>query len=279
VDKLAFILIIIMIFNNVPNEVSVTTQQSYNHFSKIASKYRSLRTTDSEPILFIKNRLNGKSKINIADVGCGDGRYSLKLLQNLDDGCYIHCVDSNEDMLKNLEEYFSENQIENFCIRQGDANRLPLETDSMDCILTFNAIHHFDIQKFLGEVSRTLKDDGHLFIYTRLRNQNSRNIWGKYFPLFVEMENRLYDFDELKRHIQQSDMRIHSKKIFGYERTSSLAKLLEKAQENHYSTFSLYSKDTFESSIETFEQNIRNDFDDLENIKWEDENILVEIQK
>ena len=264
---------------NFPKEIAVSEKHTYNHFSKIASKYRKLRTTDSEPILFIKNRLNGKSKINIADVGCGDGRYSLKLLQSLDDGCFLHCVDSNDDMLKHLEEYINENQMTNFCVRLGDANRLPLETDSVDCILTFNAIHHFDIQKFFEEVTRTLKDDGLFFIYTRLRNQNSRNIWGKYFPLFVEMENRLYDFDKLKKHIQQADMRIHNKKIFGYERTSSLAKLLEKARENHYSTFSLYSNDTFEESIETFEQNIRNNFDDLENIKWQDENILIEIEK
>jgi ubiquinone/menaquinone biosynthesis C-methylase UbiE len=264
---------------NFPKEIAVSEKHTYNHFSKIASKYRKLRTTDSEPILFIKNRLNGKSKINIADVGCGDGRYSLKLLQSLDDGCFLHCVDSNDDMLKHLEEYISETQMTNFCVRLGDANRLPLETDSVDCILTFNAIHHFDIEKFFEEVTRTLKEDGLFFIYTRLRNQNSRNIWGKYFPLFVEMENRLYDFDKLKKHIQQADMRIHQKKIFGYERTSSLPKLLEKARENHYSTFSLYSNDTFEESIETFEQNIRNNFDDLENIKWQDENILIEIEK
>ena len=264
---------------NFPKEIAVGKNQTYNHFSKIAAKYRRLRTTDSEPILFIKNRLNGKSITNIADVGCGDGRYSLKFLQCLGDGCFLHCVDSNEDMLKHLEEYFSENQIENFCIRPGDANRLPLETDSMDCILTFNAIHHFNIQKFFGEVTRTIKDDGRFFIYTRLINQNSRNIWGKHFPLFVEMENRLYDFVELKNHIQQADMRINYKKIFGYNRTSGLAKLLEKARNNHYSTFSLYSDDTFETSIEIFEQNIRNNFDDLENIKWQDENILIEIEK
>jgi len=264
---------------NFPKEIAISEKHTYNHFSKIASKYRKLRTTDSEPILFIKNRLNGKSKMNIADIGCGDGRYSLKILQCLDDGCFLHCVDSNEDKLKHLEKYFDENQSENFCIRPGDANRLPLETDSMDCILTFNAIHHFDTQKFFGEVTRTLKDDGHFFIYSRLKNQNSRNIWGKYFPLFLEMENRLYDFDELKSHIQQADMRINYKKIFGYERTSSLVNLLEKARSNHYSTVSLYSEDSFKTSIEIFEQNIRNNFDDLEKIKWQDENILIEIKK
>ena len=82
-------------------------------------KYRSLRITDSEPILFIKNQLNGKSIKNIADVGCGDGRYSLELLKNLGNECFIHCVDSNENMLKSLVEYFNQNRMDGYCIRQG----------------------------------------------------------------------------------------------------------------------------------------------------------------
>jgi len=268
-----------MKLNHSSKEIAIIEKHTYNHFSKIASKYRTLRTTDSEPILFIKNRLNGKSKINMADVGCGDGRYSLELLRCLEDKCYLHCIDSNEDMLKHLKDYLKEQNTMNFCVRPGDANKLPLENDSMDCIVTFNAIHHFDIQKFLEEALGCLKDDGQLFIYTRLRNQNSRNIWGQYFPLFTEMENRLFEFDELQNHIQQADMKIFHKKIFGYTRTSSLTKLVEKARSNHYSTFSLYSEESFETSLETFEQNIRNNFDDLENIHWQDENILIEIEK
>ena len=268
-----------MISKHSPEEIALLKEQTQSHFSKIASTYRSLRITDSEPILFIKNQLNGKSIKNIADVGCGDGRYSLELLKNLGNECFIHCVDSNENMLKSLVEYFNQNRMDGYCIRQGNASRLPLEAKSIDCITTFNAIHHFDLLKFFAEVSRALKEEGHFFIYTRLRNQNFRSIWGKHFPLFIEIENRLYEFDQIKKIIQQSDMRIHSKKIFGYNRTFSLAQLLEKAKNKHYSTFSLYSEDSFEKSIKTFEQNIRNNFDDLENIKWVDENILIEIKK
>jgi len=264
---------------NMNREIAVSQEVANNHFSKIASKYRSLRTLDSEPILFIKNRLNGKSKINMADVGCGDGRYSLELLRCLDDKCYLHCIDSNENMLKYLKDYLTEQNTMNFCVRPGDANKLPLENNSMDCIVTFNAIHHFDIQRFLEEAVGCLKDDGHLFIYTRLKNQNSRNIWGQYFPSFTEMENRLFEFDELKNCIQQADMRIFHQKIFGYKRTSSLRRLLEKARSNHYSTFSLYSDEAFETSLETFENNIRDNFDDLEKIQWQDENIIIEIKK
>ena len=251
----------------------------HDHFSAIASKYRNVRTLDAKPILHIKNILKEKPKISMADIGCGDGRYSLELLKCLGDKCYLHCIDSNEKMLTYLENYLIEQNATNFCVRPGNADKLPLENNSMDCIVSFNAIHHFDIQRFLAEALGCLKNDGHLFIYTRLRNQNSRNIWGQYFPLFTEMENRLYELDELEKHIQNADMSIHSTKVFGYSRTSSLDRLVHQAQNNHYSTFTLYDKETFDESLEAFQQNIKKNFDDLGQIKWYDENILLEIRK
>jgi ubiquinone/menaquinone biosynthesis C-methylase UbiE len=251
----------------------------HDHFSAIASKYRNVRTFDAKPILHIKNILKEKPKISMADIGCGDGRYSLELLKCLGDKCYLHCIDSNEKMLTYLENYLIEQNATNFCVRPGNADKLPLENNSMDCIVSFNAIHHFDIQRFLAEALGCLKNDGHLFIYTRLRNQNSRNIWGQYFPLFTEMENRLYELDELEKHIQNADMSIHSTKVFGYSRTSSLDRLVHQAQNNHYSTFTLYDKETFDESLEAFQQNIKKNFGDLGQIKWYDENILLEIRK
>lgn len=250
-----------------------------NHFSSIASKYRSVRTLDIKPVLHIANQINGKSKIDMADIGCGDGRYSQEFLRQFGDKCYLHCIDYNENMLASLENYLTEQNFTNFCTRQGNANRLPLDNDSMDCIVTFNAIHHFDVPKFLSESLRSLKDDGHLFIYTRLRNQNYRSIWGEQFPLFAEIETRLYELDELKQYIQDADMRIHSTRVFGYNRTSNLRRLVTQAENNHYSTFALYGKETFQESLITFQKNIKDDFDDLEQIKWTDENILIEIRK
>jgi len=261
------------------NEVTINKQDVHDHFSAVASKYRNIRTLDTEPIKHIKNQINGKSKINMADIGCGDGRYSLEFLKCFDDSFYIHCVDYNQNMLESLKDYLENQNITNFCTRQGDANRLPLDNDSMDCIVTFNAIHHFDVPKFLSESIRSLKDNGHLFIYTRLRNQNSRSIWGKYFPLFSEMETRLYELDELKQHIQEADMNIHSTKIFAHDRISSMSRLVDQAENNHYSTFALYDKEAFLESLKLFKQNIKSNFDNLEQIKWTDENILIEIRK
>ena len=261
------------------NETMVVEKNANNHFSKIASEYKNLRTTDSDHIQHIANRLSKKPGIIMADIGCGDGRYSLELLKHLQRDCFLHCIDYNENMLRHLKRYLTDNDILNFCARPGSANKLPLENDSMDYIVTFNAIHHFDIQMFLAEVYECLKEDGKAFIYTRLRNQNSRNIWGQYFPLFTDIENRLFEFDELQYAVKKADMKIVNTRIFGHDRTSDLSSLVEKAKNNHYSTFALYEKDEFKKSSETFEQNIRDNFDDLENVQWQDENILLEISK
>ena len=47
----------------------------------------------------------------------------------------------------------------------------------------------------------------------------------------------------------------------------------------HFSTIALYDKETFDESLDIFQQNIKKNFDDLEQIKWHDENILTEIRK
>ena len=263
---------------NLSREFALTEPEANNHFSKIASKYKKLRTTDVDHIKYIKNHLDKESEIDIADIGCGDGRYSLEILKSFKN-CYLHCIDYNENMIKHLKRYLTENKFTNFCARAGDASKLPLENDSMDCITTFNAIHHFDLEKFFSEVYGSLKDDGRLFIYTRLRNQNYRSVWGKHFPLFADMENRLYELNELEEYVENAEMNIESIRVFRHARTSTLGRLVHQAKNNHYSTFALYDEGTFDESLDIFQKNIQKNFNDLEQITWHDENILLEIEK
>jgi len=56
---------------SIRNQSIVDKNVMCDHFSKIASNYRMVRTTDTKPILHIKNRLNEKTGLSIADVGCG----------------------------------------------------------------------------------------------------------------------------------------------------------------------------------------------------------------
>lgn len=252
----------------------------HHHFSKIAHEYRDLRTTDLEPILFIKNKLQKYSKVIGADVGCGAGRYDLKLFQYLGKKLFLYCIDANKKMLKHLTVLLVKHKIRNFKALQSFERKIPLKDNSLDCIFTFNAIHHFKVSQFLKESSRILKDGGYLFIYTRLRSQNRRNIWGKYFPLFNEKESRLYELNELRNLLGKAPLlKIESIEYFKYARLSSLDWLIEQVQNHHYSTFYLYRKKEFEQSLERFKRNIRRKFKDLDQIIWFDENILLIIKK
>ena len=135
------------------------------HFDNIAEKYRDVRTTDPEPILYIAKELQGLSGVVAADVGCGAGRYDLGLLQKLGDnlGC-LYCMDSSQEMLRELRSYLTQNAVGNFRVVQSAAEETPLRDETLDFVLTFNAIHHFRIEDFLNESSRVLKDGGYLFI-------------------------------------------------------------------------------------------------------------------
>ena len=66
----------------------------HEHFSKIAHKYKDLRTTDIEPVIFIAQQLHNLPTIKAASIGCGCGRYALKLFQTLGDKLYLYCIDT-----------------------------------------------------------------------------------------------------------------------------------------------------------------------------------------
>ncbi|MCL0095639.1 class I SAM-dependent methyltransferase [Dehalococcoidia bacterium] len=260
-------------------KVMNTSQDMHEHFSKVAAAYNDIRTTDVEPILSIKDTLNGLPRINAADIGCGAGRYCLKLFQYLDN-LHLTCIDFNEAMLEVTSGCLQAAGITNFRTIKSLAESVPLADNSMDCIFSFNAIHHFDFVRFMEKMSRVLKSGGRIFIYTRLRSQNARNIWGRHFPLFLEKENRLYELHEIEEMLKLiPPLVMESVKRFRYWRNSTLSRLVNQARNGHYSTFSLYRRDEFEAALQAFCDNIIDNFSSSEKVGWFDENVLLVVRK
>jgi ubiquinone/menaquinone biosynthesis C-methylase UbiE len=250
------------------------------HFSDIAKKYRNLRTTDSEPITLIVNKLYNMESIEAVDVGCGAGRYDMLLYRYLGDKLKLTCLDANADMLKNLSTYLTRHGVRNFSAKCSTAETMPFPNNSLDCILTFNAVHHFDLPRFLSESSRVMRSSGYLFMYTRLQEQNSKNIWGMYFPKFNEKETRLYTLDEVKQSIQATDDFVFESIVFfAYNRMAALEQLMERARAYHYSTFLMYTPEELQRALEGFASNIINQFQDPQKVQWFDENVLFIIRK
>ncbi len=251
------------------------------HFSTIAPRYHDLRTTNVEPVSFIARQLESVPFINAVDVGCGTGRYTSLLLQHLQDKSpLIHCVDYSVEMLKQLRLHFMEHNCQAASTINASSPQLPFQNETLNCVFTFNAIHHFGLWEFLDEATRVLQDRGHVFVYTRLRSQNSRNIWGRYFPLFTSKETRLYELDELENRITETPgLTLKKIKYFKFKRKSDLADLIHRAQSHHYSTFDLYSVEEFNTALEQFSRNLSGHFNDLNDIQWFDENVLLILQK
>ena len=249
-----------------------------DHFSQIASIYSQVRTIDYELIDYITKKLAFKQTIVAADIGCGDGRYSIKLIEKLRNRLSLTCVDVNYEMLQQISKISS--NIQNLQTKQAIAEELPFADNSLDCIFSFNAIHHFKINEFAKECNRVLKNNGVLFIYTRLKEQNESNIWCKFFPDFSKKENRLFDIQSLTKHISnQTSLNLTSTEFFEHKRSSDIQTLVSKAENKHYSTFSLYTVSEFEKSLGKFKQNIYENFSNPENIQWVDENTMFFFQK
>ena len=256
-------------------KTTVAVQKMYGHFSRVAPIYRQVRTTDVEPIMHIGETLKHMTDIKAADVGCGAGRYDLLLFQHLNN-LQLTCIDINESMLEQVTDYLTSHGILNIKTLKANRDDIPLEGNSMDCIFTSNAVHHFDFVKFIKKSSKIIKEDGRIFIYTRLRSQNARSIWGQYFPIFSETETRLYELDEMKQWIQSVDsLQLENSKMFKYKRNATMEQLVEKVTKRHYSTFSLYEENELAEALETFQENIREQFQDTTQVKWRDENILL----
>ncbi|MEE9231608.1 MAG: class I SAM-dependent methyltransferase [Acidobacteriota bacterium] len=251
----------------------------HEHFSEVAEVYNDIRITDAEPVHAIVQHLGDRPSVRAAEIGCGGGRYSLLLSQLLPDLDLI-CNDINAEMLREAEHYLRKHKFERFSTVRCAISELDLPQASLDCVMTFNTIHHFSPESFLERVARGLRHDGWVFIYTRLRSQNATSIWGRHFPGFSEKETRLYDLAQMEAWADRVDtLRMSSIEFFRFERKASLDQLVHRARNRHYSTFSLYSGQEFEAALRSFEQDLRRRFPDPASIRWYDENVMVVLRK
>ena len=251
-----------------------------HHFSTVAVRYNELRVTDPEPVDLMVRSLAGLSVLTAADVGCGTGRYMVELMRRLGEKMFVHFIDCSKDMLEQLRVDLNSLGIPGFDILHSQAERLPLPDGSLDCMLTFNAIHHFDLTRFFREAGRTLRPGGLLFIYTRFRDQNERGIWGQYFPDFGEKEKRLYDEERMTRIIGSVEgLVVRDVTHFSFQRAATLECLIHRVRNKHYSTFCFYEPDELERATEGFEANLKENPEAFETLEWVDENVMITVER
>ncbi len=246
----------------------------HRHFTEVSPVYRTVRTTDREPVEWIARELDGLARPKGADIGCGAGRYVLLMFEMIPN-LSLTCVDTTPAMLEQVDGLLRANGIDEFETRQSTAECLELESGGYDFVSSFNAVHHFDFPEFLRRSRDGLAKDGRLFVYTRLPEHNARSIWGRYFPGFVERETRLLALGDLHGAIENTPgLRFAAATCLRYRRRAPLERLIEQARSRHYSTFALYEPNALEDALATFRAAAERRFAEV--VEWYDENILIQ---
>ncbi len=259
-----------------------TTRLS-DHFAKVSARYRTLRELDLGAVRVIGDVLacgtDPGRPVRLLDVATGSGRY-LDAVSH-----FLVSVLAMEVMPVGLD--LSPAMLTQARIRNGHAGlharhlvgaveTLPLRTSSCDVMTCFNAVHHLDLTRFVGEASRVLTPSGQLVVYTRTPAQNRCTIWGRYFPEFATRETRLYGVDDLRVALQATGAFTSVRaQTVPWTVTTSLARLVEQATHYHYSTFRLYSDDALRAAIDTFRQRVRQAFRDATRITHDNDHVLV----
>ena len=225
------------------------------HFERMALVYGHVRNTDPDIIDTIIPRLPRDSyRHNIADIGCGNGRYSSIIAAQADSNLQLFCCDYSTSMLAECKKCMSLEYpyiSAYFCL--VNANDLPFAHGCFDAITTFNAAHHFDLDRFILATAQVLRPGGLLSIYTRTPEQNADTIWGQHFSRFTERETRLYQTEQLEEAIDRvPELELERILEFNHVRVDSPESLLNRARNFHYSTFTLYPEDEFRLALKTF---------------------------
>jgi SAM-dependent methyltransferase len=253
------------------------------HFGMVAARYRELRDLDVRVVRRVSLELAQLSgagcRLAVLDVGAGTGRYTEAVLQGagVHLGLCYHAVayDAVPEMLSSGTAHRAWGFASIDCVI-GLAELLPFPTHAFDTVLSFNAVHHFNLQAFLAEAARVLRPNGRLIIYTRTPEQNQRTIWGQLFPHFAERETRLYAEGTLRTALDAVND-LESLELLEIPSTlhTSLPRLLDQARSSGYSTFRFYAPEEFKGALGAFEARVRSSFDNPFAITAPNDHLLV----
>jgi ubiquinone/menaquinone biosynthesis C-methylase UbiE len=124
----------------------------------------------------------------IADLGSGDGSFSLLLAQSAEK---VIAVDSSAKMIEFAREQARRSDVKNVDYRLGDMEELPIDDASVDIVFFSQSLHHaLHPERALAESARTLKPGGRIAILdlARHRFEEAREMYADEWLGFSEAE-------------------------------------------------------------------------------------------
>jgi ArsR family transcriptional regulator len=122
----------------------------------------------------------------IADLGAGDGNFSLLLAQN---AAKVIAVDSSAKMIEFARDH--RHHVKNIDFRLGDMEELPIDDESVDLVFFSQSLHHaLHPQHALAEAARILRPGGRIAILdlAKHRFEEAREMYADEWLGFSESE-------------------------------------------------------------------------------------------
>jgi len=135
---------------------------STEYFNQIAGKWDDVRKTlFSENVRKVAVKFaDVQEGLIAADIGAGSGFITEELLKS---GLRVIAVDQSPEMIEEMKKRF--NNSGNVEFRKGDAELLPIESQSVDFVFANMYLHHVESPgKAIKEMVRLLKPGGKLII-------------------------------------------------------------------------------------------------------------------
>lgn len=237
----------------------MTNIYKFNGMADDYSKYRPNYANES--INYIINAASLTKSSVIADIGSGTGKFS-KLL--LDKGFYVFGVEPNDDMRQKAENELIKNK--NFISIAGSSENTTLPNCSIDLITVAQAFHWFDIEKFLVECNRILKENGYVLVIYNKGDYSTEVINAiselskRYCPKYVgssggiENNPNIFNnfFDEYTIKVFENNYKLNMEQFIGLNFSASYAPKINEV--NH----ELYLKSLVDLFLKYSEQGILN---------------------
>jgi ArsR family transcriptional regulator len=124
----------------------------------------------------------------IADLGAGDGSFSLLLAQSAQK---VIAVDSSAKMIEFAREQATRHHVKNVDYRLGDMEELPIDDASVDIVFFSQSLHHaLHPDRALCEAARILRPGGRIAILdlAKHRFEEARDLYADEWLGFGEAE-------------------------------------------------------------------------------------------
>lgn len=129
--------------------------------------------------------------MNVLDVGCGTGNFSMKLAER---GCVVTGIDGSEAMLKVARRKAAEKNL-SISYLQMNATELTFEEGTFDVVVSMAAVEFIeDSARAVAEMFRVSNIGGKVLIGTI----NADSDWGEYYQTKKEQGNSIYRYASFK---------------------------------------------------------------------------------